>query len=269
MRHIILGFLLISNSVLGQTYSGKVLESTTKIPIEFVNIGVVGKNVGTTSDMQGNYTINIDLLFDNDSILFSCIGYLPYIVKVADYRKTGNWDIQLKRRTYELDEVVINPKRFKKQILGVKSKSKMMQAGFEDNKLGYEYGLIMKVKKTAFLEKVDINIATCTYDSIFYRLNIYRIIGKMKFENVLNKPIYISLPKEKVTETISIDLKPKNIVVDGDFLITLEHVKNLGKGRLYFCAGLSKKTYFRKTSQGEWEKVPIGIGISVAAQVEK
>ena len=265
MRLILIFFILISNPLFGQIFSGKVIERNSKLPIEFVNIGIVAKNIGTTSDMKGNYKIVIDSVFDNDSLLFSSIGYLPYSLKVADYKNLDNWNIQLKKRTYEIDEVVINPKKFKRQILGVKSKSKKMQAGFKENNLGYELGLLLKVKKSAFLEKVDISIAICTYDSIFYRLNIYRVRDKMKFENVLQKPIYISLPKEKVKEVISIDLKPLNIVVEGDFLITLEHVKDLGTGSLLFSAALLKKTYYRKTSQGKWEKVPIGIGISVTA----
>ncbi len=269
MRKIFILFILTSSSLFGQTYTGKVIESKNKLPIEFVNIGIVGKNIGTTSDMGGHYKIVIDSLFDNDSLLFSCIGYLPYKIKVVNYKKLDNWNIQLQKKIYDLDEVVINPKKFKQQILGIKSKSKRMQAGFKDNKLGYELGLLLKVKKSAFLEKVDISIAVCTYDSIFYRLNIYRVRDKMEFENILQKPIYISLPKEKVKELISINLKPYNIVVEGDFLITLEHVKDLGPGNLFFSIGMSKKTYYRKTSQGVWDKVPIGIGISVTAQVEK
>ena len=269
MKQIFILFILISNSLFAQTFSGKVIESKSKLPIKFVNIGIVDRNIGTTSDVFGNYKIVIDSLFDNYSLLFSCIGYLPHKMKVADFKKLTSWDIQLQKKTYELDEIVINPKKFKQQILGIKSKSKRMQAGFKDNKLGYELGLLLKVKKSAFLEKVDISIAVCTYDSIFYRLNIYRVRDRMKFENVLQKPIYISLPKDKVKELISINLKPHNIVIEGDFLITLEHVKNLGPGNLFFSVGLSKKTYYRKTSQGIWEKVPIGIGISVTAQVEK
>jgi len=77
------------------------------------------------------------------------------------------------------------------------------------------------------------------------------------------------MPKESVKKGISIDLQSKNIVVEGDFLITLEHVRNLGNGYLYFCAGLTNKTYYRKTSQGKWETVPIGISVSVIADVEK
>ena len=261
--------ILISNPLFGQIFSGTVIDSKSNLPIEFVNIGIVGKNIGTTSDIRGNYNISINSLLDNDSLLFSCIGYLPYSVKVVDFKKLIHWDIQLQEKVYKLDEIVINSKSFKEKLLGITSKTRKLQTGFKDNLLGYECGLLLKVKKSAILEKVEIKIATCTYDSIFYRLNIYRVKGKMNFENILQKPIYVSLQKDQVGDKISINLIPENIVVDGDFLITLEHVKNLGLGYLYFSAGLFKKTYYRKTSQGAWETSPVGVSIRVTAKVEK
>jgi hypothetical protein len=57
--------------------------------------------------------------------------------------------------------------------------------------------------------------------------------------------------------------------VQGDFLVTLEHVRNLGEGRLYFPASLKKKTYFRQTSQGEWNSAPAGMAMSLEALVEE
>ena len=127
----------------------------------------------------------------------------------------------------------------------------------------------MKVKKTAKVKSVNLNFSVCSYDSLFYRLNIYKVIGPLAFENVLESPIYLSLAKNDVKETVRIDLEKYNVVMEGDFLVTIEHVKNLGDGRLYFCAGLKERTYYRKTSQGEWKTAPIGISISVDADVEK
>jgi hypothetical protein len=164
---------------------------------------------------------------------------------------------------------IVRPRVFKERTLGVTTKFKKISAGFKDNMLGYECGILMKVKKSAFLKKVNINISNCSYDTIFYRVNIYKVHGKMDFENILREPVYLKMPKKSVGEGIVIDLAAKNIVVDGDFLVTLEHVKDLGPGNLYFCAGLSSKTYFRKTSQGKWETVPVGVSISVVADVEK
>ncbi len=253
----------------GQEIFGLVLDNSTHKPIDYVNIGIVGKNLGTVSDNEGNYKLFIDNDFSGDSILYSRIGYLPCYIKVDELRNDENKNIFLEAADYSLDEIVIKPKQFKEQVLGVKSNSKSINAGFGDNLLGYECGVIMKSKKTSVIKQVNINVSICTYDTIFYRLNIYEVTDKMDFQNVLREPIYITLPKESVQEEFQIDLRSKNIVVDGDFLVTLEHVKDLGEGKLLFCAGLSKKTYYRKTSQGDWDTAPVGVSISIIADVEK
>lgn len=193
----------------------------------------------------------------------------PFLVKISDLRKSVDNEIFLKKRAYEIEEVVIKPRVFKHRTLGVTTKFKEVAAGFKDNLLGYECGILMKVKKTAIIKRVNINISNCSYDTIFYRLNIYKVQGEMSFENILREPIYLKMPKESIKNEIQIDLQSKNIVVEGDFLITLEHVKDLGNGSLYFCAGLTDKTYYRKTSQGSWQTAPVGISISVIADVEK
>jgi hypothetical protein len=262
-------FLLICNSTFGQNISGIVFNEKSQIPIEYVNIGVVGKNTGTVSDFSGKYNLSIDSQFDEDTLLYSSIGYLPFSIKIADLKKREDQNVFLKEKVYEISEVIIRPKIFKQQTLGVTTHFKKIAAGFKDNLLGYELGILMKVKKTAFLKSVNINISTCTYDTIFYRLNIYKVLAKMQFENILSNPIYLQMSKDKVKEEIHIDLQSRNIVVDGDFLVTLEHVKDLGKGYLYFCAGIMDKTYYRKTSQGEWKTAPVGISISVDAEIEK
>jgi hypothetical protein len=266
---IIFLYLLIYKSVLGQNLSGIVLNEKSKLPAEYVNIGVIGKNTGTVSDINGKYNFLIDPQFDEDTLLFSSIGYFPYSIKISELKKRENQNVFLKENVYKLSEVIVHPKRIKQETLGITSHFKKISGGFRDNLLGYELGILMKVKKTASLKTVNINISACTYDSVFYRLNIYRVIGKRQFENILSTPIYIQISKDKVKEEIHVDLKSRNIMVEGDFLVTLEHVKDLGKGYLYFPVSILDKTYYRKTSQGKWETTPVGISISVDADVEK
>lgn len=269
MRLMILILLLYCNSIFGQSISGIVFNEKNRLPVEYVNIGIAKKNIGTVSDFSGKYNLLIDSQFDNDTLLFSSIGYLPFSIKILDLRKRENQNIILKEKVYELKEVIVTPRTFKQKTLGVTTHFKKVSAGFKDNLLGYELGILMSIKKTAVIKRVKINIAACSYDSIYFRLNIYKVLGKMNFENILNNPIYIHMPKDKVKEEIQIDLLPQHIVANGDILVTLEHVKDLGNGYLYFCAGLMDKTYYRKTSQGEWKTVPVGISISVDADVEK
>jgi hypothetical protein len=200
--------------------------------------------------------------------LFSSIGYVSTFIRISDLKGNSNTQVILKGKIYDLTEVVIRPKVFKEKIIGVTSKNKNVSAGFKDNLLGYECGVLMKVKKTALIRKVNINIANCLYDTIFYRINIYKVNDPMDFENILTEPIYVEIPRDLIGESIEIDLESKKLIVMEDFLVTLEHTKDLGSGYLYFCAGLGK-TYFRKTSQGKWETQPIGISISVLTDVEK
>jgi hypothetical protein len=127
----------------------------------------------------------------------------------------------------------------------------------------------MKQKKSSVIKKVNVNISSCTYDSVIYRLNIYRVRSNTDFENILREPIYLKMPKQMVNDEIQIDLQSRNIMIEGDFLVTLEHIKNLGEGQLLFSAGFKEKTYYRKTSHGKWDTAPVGISISVIADVEQ
>jgi hypothetical protein len=266
---MVLVFLMCCNAAFGQSITGVLVDSKSRQPIQFANIGIAGKNIGTVTNVNGMFDLYVDSKYDNDTLLFSIIGYKTLLIKISDLRKQGENYVLLDERTYDLAEVIVKPKIFKQRSLGVTTRFKGFSAGFVDNNLGYELGILMKVKKTAFIQKVNINIAHCSYDSIFFRLNIYKVKGEMDFDNILQEPIYIIMTKESVKDQIQIDLQSNNIVVDGDFLVTLEHVKDLGDGNLYFCAGLMNKTYFRKTSQGSWETIPVGISISVIADVEK
>ena len=61
MKFSIFLFLVSSNMLLyGQTISGTVFEMNTEIPVEYVNIGILGKNNGTVSDQNGRYTLQIN-----------------------------------------------------------------------------------------------------------------------------------------------------------------------------------------------------------------
>lgn len=98
---------------------------------------------------------------------------------------------------------------------------------------------------------------------------MYEVDDDNNFTNILNTPIYFSFSKNNIGDKIEIDLAQYQIVVNGNFLVSVEHVKDLGSGHLFFCAAPGKRTYYRKTSHGEWESVPIGVSMSVLARVEK
>ena len=67
--------LLAQLSVNAQTtkVSGKVVDAISREPLPFVNIIFKGTTVGTTTDVEGNYTLSTTLKVD--SLIFSYVGY--------------------------------------------------------------------------------------------------------------------------------------------------------------------------------------------------
>ena len=56
----ILILLIICHGILSsQVIKGKVLDSKTKEPISFTNIGILGKGIGTVTNEDGTFELNI------------------------------------------------------------------------------------------------------------------------------------------------------------------------------------------------------------------
>lgn len=261
----------------GQTNTGLVKDAETNEPMAFASIGIVGKAVGTVSDNTGSYSLNIDDIYDNDTLRFSFIGYAPVSFKVSDYKNLASKDISLQRQHFEIGEVVVRPATTEEKILGNKFSKTMMSVGIKDSK-GFECGVLLKIKKRAFLEELICNVS-CTYDSISFRVNVYRQIDGNTFENILHEPIYINEKMQPARiekgakherTTLKVDLTPYNITIESNTLVTLEYITDMGEGHIWFDAGLfGAPCYGREASHSNWKKSSFPIGMSVRAQVEK
>ena len=267
---IVLCFLNSSVLLLGQQISGSVFEMNNDIPVEFVNIGIVGKNIGTVSDQNGNYTLQFDPEYHNDTLMFSCIGYHSYSIKVSDFVNLNNGNVKLEKRLYDITEIVVRPKKVKQKTFGITKSGGIVVGCFnpDSSLVGREVGVLMKNKNRVFLKEVNLNFSTCTADTVFYRINIYKAYKEKQFENILTDPIYVNMLKKEIKDKITINLRHLNISVEGDFLVSLEMVKDLGTGRLNFPMSFRQKSYFRVTSQGTWITVPAAPSISVLVDVE-
>src|SRR6476646_7698139 len=69
-----------------QTIKGKVSDSDLH-PLAYVNIGIVGKNIGTVSDEQGNFSFTLPEQCDEDHLRFSMIGFQSREFTVLNFKK--------------------------------------------------------------------------------------------------------------------------------------------------------------------------------------
>ncbi len=99
---------------------GNVLDSQTQLPISYVNIGVVGKNMGTVSAPDGSFELNLKGYGNQDSIRFSTLGYedRTYGIFEIIQKLKGHSKIFLSKTIEELPSLVISGKRMKPRVLG-------------------------------------------------------------------------------------------------------------------------------------------------------
>ncbi len=96
--------LLMSISAFAQekfTLKGGVVSSEDNMPMPGVNVVSVGTSNGTSTDFDGNYSLNVT---EGDIIQFSYVGFLTQVVTV---KKESNINITLVPDASQLDEIVV------------------------------------------------------------------------------------------------------------------------------------------------------------------
>lgn len=86
------------------TIKGIVVDSLTKEPLPFVNIVFLGKNIGTTTDFDGKFSLSTQ--WASNTIKVSFIGYHT-VTKQINIGKSHFIEIKLQPQNIDLKEVVI------------------------------------------------------------------------------------------------------------------------------------------------------------------
>jgi hypothetical protein len=250
-----------------QQVTGNVKDAKTGEKLPFVNVGIVGKGIGTVTDDNGSFKILVSSN-SKDSLRFSMIGYQPQSFVLSEIiKQTGALQVTLIPANTQLKEVKITNRKYKQSILGNTTQSKSVNAGFTSNNLGNEIGEIIKIKRSpTWLKEFNASISQNASDSVMLRLNIYSVKNGLPDQNLLQQNILITVKKDQ--DRIKIDLQPYHIMVEDKFFVSLEWVKNTsGMGLKFSASLLSSPIIAREASQAKWEKIGIaGVGFNVLAE---
>ena len=252
------------------TFTGQLIDQDTKEALAYVNIGIIGKGVGTVSNMEGYFELPLKKEFDAEFIQLSMIGYASKRFGVAEFREMIQLEpvITLAQTISDLDEVLVSSSAFtKEKILGNKTTSTNMTGGFSTDELGNEVGLVIKIKKSpSYIKDFNVSIARNDYGTIKFRLNFYTVKKGMPDKTLLKENIFVTTDIQ--TGVLTVDLTPYNIVVEDDFFVSLEWIEAAGEDGLYFSARLfGRPLIHRNTSQANWEKLsPVGLGMTVTTK---
>lgn len=249
---------------------GFLMDAKTQKPVQYANIGIAEKNIGTVTDENGRFVLAVPDSLARHDLTISRIGYQKMTIAINSFGKRAD-TLLLVPEIYELQEVTVSVGKMRERKVG-HAGNKMVQ--FQDNArhFGYEFGTMLKLpkKKPSLLK--DFNFQAVTFGNIDYalmRVNIYQVDDE-EFTNVLKENIYVTLTDNHSEYERCIDLLPYNIVVQGEIAVTLELVKVHYKAEPqkvehetegYNPDGIGYAGTFlnnmcgRDASQGAWEKI--------------
>lgn len=178
--------LLIGFSVSAQV-KGIVVDEFNK-PISYVNIWVENENNSTTSEENGEFTINS---LPNKNLIFSALGYEKKTIKASDTEK-----VIMKANALELREIVIAKRYETREIEIGKVKNETYQAFDNGPRIDAKFfPYNQKYKRTKYIKQVnfftDNQLESASFKVHFYTVNTDSSPG----EELLQKDFIVSVKK--------------------------------------------------------------------------
>ncbi len=258
--------LFATTATLAQAISGRVTDARTGQPLPFVNIGVVGKALGTVSNEQGQYGLAFQEKLAADTVRVSYLGYLPRLLTLRQLQSQPN--LALSPAAVALAEVRVQGKSraWHDRTLGCTSTSESTTLSLEPKDRGAEAGTVIYLKrKPTKVLRANFNMAYNRAGDVTLRVNLYRLDakGRPTNEKLLRREVLVHPTTTR--GPISVDLTPDNLLLSEDFFLSLEWVGGATTDAVHnglaFSAGIGyadNDIYYRATSQACWERISAG-----------
>jgi hypothetical protein len=210
-NHIFIIFILFSANLFAQTkLRGKLINSRNNTPIEYANIWLAGKNIGTTSNQNGEFSLASNSLYTNTPIKISAIGYKDTTI-FSKYFTDSLKEIKLLEKSYQLSEIVVKPnKKIKKEVLNkIKVRDATIRIASNNNpRMLATFFPFDPSKENSMLKEVIIYTYKNKLDYLC-NIRLYTSCDNLPCQELINKNITISAKKGQ--KNIHIDLSKYNL----------------------------------------------------------
>lgn len=259
--------LLAATSTTAQevTIKGRILteEGTA---VEYATIGIPGTKNGTLSGIDGEFELTLPQVC-NDTIAVSHVSYGDVKLPAALYRNCRE-SLIVTMQPKQLQELTVyDGKRKKARISnrGMKVAGGVTQ--WTTEKLGYEIGSIINVKRVFEVEELLFSTVLNSIENARLSINIYLMDEtESNFSNVMHHPIYVDIPvSEKKNEHV-IAVKENIFLEPGRYYVAVKFVdgkKLTDKSDVMLFPLYLKESYIRNSPVDIPEKIPVNLGLEI------
>lgn len=231
---IVLILILISPSSGQLLISGRVFNQSDRKPIVYTNIGIVNTGIGTISNEDGTFSLQVPEQNSNDTLLFSAIGFRKRHFPIQSIAK-GEVIVYLKEHTTLLNEVTIVSRKEKNKTFELGNRNfhggvietDTMYAGASmalliENKNPFQKDLSFPV----YLEKARLRIFRNNLKSFKIRVRLYDVdtVAGGPEKDITNESIV--LESSMKNGWLEFDLTRLKHKVSKPFFIAFEQILN-------------------------------------------
>ena len=258
---MLIAIMTIASPVSAQTIVKGCIVNERSETIEYVSIGFEEDSVGTISDANGNFELEIPTNRKND-LVFTHVSFQKAVVPYETYANGQQLTVTMKDKVVELAEVVVGKKNKPQKIAGKAVSGPMASFRGKGKADALEWGPVFRSKKDYVISDILLTIKGSSYQWCVLSFNIYEIQDS-KFVNILNKPIYHRIEKSNCKQRL--DIQPQEtIMLKGKkrYYISVAVIDSDSYGILDMQSQF-KTSYARNITKGKKRKLPIGPAIQV------
>ncbi|MFC0342901.1 carboxypeptidase-like regulatory domain-containing protein [Epilithonimonas hispanica] len=269
-------FLSIFGITNSQIISGRIISGENNNSIPYVRIGVDGENIGTITDENGNYKIDLTNVDKSKKVTVQLGGYNSFEQDIQNFINSNNHNIVLKEKVNEIAEVKLSPKTYENKNWGINTKAKKVGFWYNSNDDSHgnwreEIAISFSNKKKVKIEKINLNVNQFdTNKPVLLNFNIYSEEKSRPSKSILSEVLTVELTKDQIKDgTFTYDISDKAIWIDNeDFYVSVQIVSGF-KGKIGFSAALLSTVYIR-SYYDKWQKIPAGApAINIDVKIAK
>lgn len=249
--------------------------------IEYVNIGIVNSSIGTVSDQNGHFRLDLNAPADAKDILrFSAIGFESVTLPLAQATGQNHLQIVLPAKAYTLQPIVVKPINAELKTLGNTSETSFVKNNLAISNqpnmnlgaaVGRRFGF--RKKHPHVLKEMNLYIAGSNYDTVLLRVNFYTIKSGKPHELINTQ----NITKELISFRkgwMSVNLEPYNLVVQESIIAAVEWIGASERGNRLFLnmnmGAVGATHYYKFGAQNKWKKfASMSTSMNLVVEMEK
>ena len=213
--------IVVAQNIQPQKIQGYIV-TQDNVPIEFCTIALSRHATGAYSNKLGFFEINSGFT-ESDTLVFSHLGYETLKYSVSEYLSKRMDTIVLLQNTYQFQEIVVKPKKYK--LISIKTENRA--AHFYSGRLGTVLVFHLKGHSGGILNEVEFFFKKQKDFEAFVMLRVLAVHedALLDEDNLLDTSVVVKIPVK--AKSISIKLDQLHITIpDEGLYLGLEFLGN-------------------------------------------